>query len=218
MRKTIFVIEEKYHIYNRGVDKRNIFEDKEDLIRFLQSMKEFNSTESIGSIHGNSFKSLEIKSTKLKLVRFVAYCLNQNHYHFILEPLVENGVQKFMHKIATGYTNFFNEKYKRTGSLFQGKYKSIHIGTNDYLLHLSVYINFNNLVHENLNKSWLLQLPFSSLGEYAKQVKKDAFCDTSVILNQYSSRVEYMRTAQSVLFDIINRKKAQKELQDLIIE
>src|SRR3989338_10441959 len=150
MRKTKFATGEFYHIYNRGVDKRNIFEDPEDFWRFLESMKEFNREDAIGSlyaINNDKEKFRGSASKNKKLVNFVAYCLNQNHYHFILEPLVEGGIQKFMHKLSTGYTMYFNDKNKRAGSLFQGRYKSIHIDSNEYLLHLSVYVNLNDKVH-----------------------------------------------------------------------
>src|SRR3989344_6008505 len=119
MRKMAFLPGEYYHIYNRGVDKRNIFSDKKDLGRFFQSMKEFNTKNPIGSLYENSF---------------VNYCLNPNHYHFLLTPLVEKGVEKFMQRLGTGYTMYFNERNKRSGSLFQGKFKSKHINSNEYLL------------------------------------------------------------------------------------
>jgi len=98
--------------------------------------------------------------------------LNQNHYHFILEPLVDDGIQKFMHKLSTGYTNYFNEKYKRNGSLFQGKYKAVHINSDEYLLHLSVYVNLNYKVHRSLNKKWMENLPISSFDEYIGKTRR----------------------------------------------
>src|ERR1700686_1992234 len=136
-RKVNLVEGEYYHIYNRGVDKRNIFSDKSDLQRFLQSMKEFNTLDPIGSLYENSFikkKELrgELGGSSSKLVQFVAFCLNPNHYHFILTPLAEKGIEKFMQRLGTGYTMYFNEKNKRSGSLFQGKFKSKHINSNAY--------------------------------------------------------------------------------------
>ena len=95
MRKTKFATGEFYHIYNRGVDKRNIFEDPEDFWRFLESMKEFNREDAIGSLYALNNDKEKFRgsaSKNKKLVNFVAYCLNQNHYHFILEPLVEGGI------------------------------------------------------------------------------------------------------------------------------
>jgi len=217
MRKTQFAKGEYYHIYNRGVDKRSIFEDKEDTLRFLQSMKEFNCVEPNGGIFIQSLKKNKFGNSVPKLVNFIAYCLNQNHFHFILEPLIDNGVQKFMHKLALGYTNYFNEKYARSGSLFQGRYKAIHIETNEYLLHLSVYVNLNDRVHGDLNKKWLLDLPFSSLAEY-QGIRKNKFCTTDMVLAQYKSNTDYCQYANSTLRGIMERKNSLKELEDLLIE
>ena len=116
MRNIKFSVGEFYHIYNRGVDKREVFMDKDDLSRFIFCMFLFNKEQPVGSIYLNSLQnkkqlrssaSHKVSENK-KLVNFVAYCLNQNHYHFILEPLVEDGIQKFMHRLSTGYTNYFH--------------------------------------------------------------------------------------------------------------
>src|SRR4051812_33091994 len=133
MRKTDLVTGEHYHIYNRGVDKRSIFEDRQDLERFYQSIKEFNSLEPIGSIFENSFE--KERNTK-KLVDIVCYCLNHNHFHFILRQRSENGISEFMKRLG-GYTWYFNNRHKRSGALFQGVFKSSHIDSDEYLLHAS---------------------------------------------------------------------------------
>ena len=87
MKRPHFTTGEYYHIYNRGVDKRKIFSDNYDLARFLQCMDEFNSVSPIGSIYENSFlnESVRLKRKSKALVEFVAYCINPNHYHFILK-------------------------------------------------------------------------------------------------------------------------------------
>ncbi len=215
MRKIPIIIGEYYHIYNRGVDKRSIFVDKQDALRFLQSMELFNNEENIGSIYRDSRKD-PVRSRAPKLVKFIVYCLNQNHYHFILKSLVENGIQKFMHRLGTGYTNFFNEKYKRSGSLFQGKYKAVHIKTNEQLLHGGAYVNINDRVHLDLNESWMQEIPFSSLQEY--QGLRTGICDTSIILDQYASREEYCNGLEGILADILKRKDQEKSLKKLLLE
>jgi len=119
---------EFYHIFNRGVDKRNIFSEEYDIYRFLKSMELFNSTEPIGSIYEKTFTDKKFgrptsKSDKSdKLVEFVCFCLNPNHYHVILEQITEGGISELMKRLGGGYTKYFNEKYKRTGSLFQGRF------------------------------------------------------------------------------------------------
>ncbi len=218
MRKTQFEPENYYHIYNRGVDKRSIFQDKEDLARFLECMNDFNTEEATGGLFQLSFtKDKSLRGSTSKLVRFVSYCLNQNHYHFILEPLVQDGIQKFMHRIATGYTMFFNEKYDRSGALFQGRYKSVHVENNAYLLHLSVYVNLNNRVHLGLNEPWIEELQFSSFKEYSG-VNTNNFCEKGIILDQFNSREDYLKYAEDTLPGIIKRKQDDKSLKYLLIE
>lgn len=218
MRKIKFSTEEYYHIYNRGVDKRSIFKDKNDLKRFLDCMNIFNSVEISGGLH---LSSLVERNGSLapapRLVTFIAFCLNQNHYHFILKPHVDNGIQKFMHRLSTGYTNFFNGKYERNGSLFQGPYKVVHIETNEQLLHTSIYVNLNDRVHGDLNEKWLLELSFSSYAQY-KAGDKKGFCDISAVIDQYEEASKYTKNAESVLIDILVRKERQKEVRKMIIE
>lgn len=221
MRKTKFATKEFYHIYNRGVDKRDIFMDSNDVARFLVCISIFNTKDPVGSVHENSFRgnkqlgSLAPKSGKL--VNFVAYCLNQNHYHFILEPLVDDGIQKFMHRLSTGYTNYFNEKYKRSGSLFQGTYKATHIDSNEYLLHLSVYINLNFKIHKGLNKEWMRKLSISSFKEYTEKVMKP-FCKKDIVLEQFNSTKEYKNFCEETLPEILRKKKEAKELKYMMID
>ena len=208
IRKVNFTAGEFYHIYNRGVDKRDIFSDFFDLRRFFQSMVEFNTTEPIGSIFENNFKKdKELGSLASKLVNFIAYCLNPNHFHFILEEVSEKGVEKMMHRIGTGYTKYFNNRYKRNGSLFQGTFKARHINPNEYLLHSSVYVNLNN--HEKLLGSLAskFKLSKSSWGEY---IGHDAdFCKKDIILGQFRENKEYEEFALSSLDDIVARKEAE---------
>lgn len=217
MRKTPFVNGEIYHVYNRGTDKRIIFSDNEDIERFIQSMEEFNVVEPIGSIYENSFilKSnhsvLKSHSKKGKLVNFIAYCLNPNHYHFLLEQVVDRGIEKFMQRIGNGYTKYFNNKNERSGSLFQGKFKSIHIDSNEYLLHVSVYVNLNDRVHElghSMSKFKIIKSR-SSWGEYIRDSNtSDGFCKKDIILEQFKNINDYRSFAESSLeFTLSHRGK-----------
>jgi putative transposase len=212
MRKTQFVNNEYYHIFNRGVDKREIFSDQNDLSRFFQSMCEFNTIEPIGSIFENSFRNVALGGSAAnseKLVNFVCYCLNPNHYHFVLEQVAENGTQKFMHRLGGGYTWYFNNKNKRSGSLFQGKYKSIHINTNEYLLHVSAYVNLNDRVHPLGGSA--AKLAMSSWKEYL-QNSKEGFCNKDIVLKQFNTIEEYKSFAEDSLKSIRERKELEKLL------
>ena len=89
MRKQQIITGEYYHIYNRGVDKRDIFGDRKDLLRFVESVKEFNKIEGIISLA--NLRKTEIKSRPASdpLVAIVVYCFNPNHFHFVLKQLVD---------------------------------------------------------------------------------------------------------------------------------
>ncbi|MCK5060208.1 MAG: transposase [Candidatus Pacebacteria bacterium] len=217
MRKITFSLGEFYHIYNRGTDKRAIFKEKNDLLRFFQSMENFNTKDPVGSIYEQSFLKEIQKKPKKPLVNFVAYCLNPNHYHFVLEPKVEQGVEKFMHRIGTGYTKYFNAKYQRTGVLFQGKFKASHIDSNEYLLHLSAYVNLNNKVHQLGSRA--SKLVKSSWDEYTKAgFQGESICEKDIILEQFGSRDEYSEFARDSLPQMLERKKEEKEMQKLLID
>jgi|SRR3989344_7059279 len=208
MRKTPLVTGEHYHIFNRGVDKRDIFLDYDDLNRFYKSVQIFNSVEPIGSIFETSFETWRSdRQVEDKLVEIVAYCLNPNHFHLLLKQVVDNGISEFMKRIG-GYTWYFNNKYSRTGSLFGGKFKSLHIDTNEYLLHVSVYINLNSRL---ANKK--LSLSKSSWEEYISD--STGICNPSIVLEQYTNKDAYKKFATSSFEDIVVRKEQEKELQYL---
>src|SRR3989344_5787482 len=104
MKKPQFVTGEFYHIYNRGNNKRPVVLKPFDLQRFLQSMVEFNVSGPIGSIYAKSFeKSNQLSGSttrSAKLVDFVCYALNSNHFHFLVRQLVDGGIVEIMHKIG----------------------------------------------------------------------------------------------------------------------
>lgn len=204
---------EIYHIFNRGVEKRETFLDSEDFSRFFQSMNEFNTEKPIGSIFENQFTDKKLGSLAPKLVEFVAFCLNDNHFHFVIKQNLDNGINKFMQKLGTGYTNYFNNKYKRSGSLFQGSYKAAWIDSNEYLLHLSAYVNLNNEVHRLGSLA-----PKSSWGEYVEGAS--GFCDEGkkIILEQFGNAEKYKEFAESSLEDILKRRSEDEGLDKLLIE
>ncbi len=166
MRKQPLVTSEYYHIYNRGVDKRDIFSDKKDLHRFVESISEFNRVEVIVSL-ANLRKTNQIAPKALSgnpLVAISAYCLNPNHFHFVFKQLVDGGIAKFMQKLQAGYTSYFNIKNSRTGSLFQGTFKSHLIGNENYFNKIIGYTNKNYKIH-NIPKH-KMNLVFASDYEY----------------------------------------------------
>ena len=135
---------ELYHVYNRGVDKRVVFNNKSDYLRFYLSLAYFNNQE-----RAETFNSAKLKFADRKepLVYIHSYALLPNHFHLLIEPLVDTGLSEFMKRVSNGYTAYFNEHNERSGSLFQGKYKRVHIGSDEYKNYLLAYINENHTVH-----------------------------------------------------------------------
>jgi len=212
MRKIQFANDEYYHICNRGVDKRKVFLNKKDYLRFLAGMVEFNDIELTGNLHPKrsfdeirSFAS-EVLGKREPLVEIVAYCLNPNHYHLILKQLQERGIEKYMHRLGTSYTKYFNIKDERSGALFQGVFKAAHIDSNEYLLHASVYVNCNSEIHGiGETESY----PWSSFSEYAGG--EDGLCDKSSVLGQFKDGADYAKFAKSNLPEIKARKEIELE-------
>jgi putative transposase len=144
-KKTVpIIVGGMYHVYNRGVDKRVVFEDKQDYLRFYQSLAYFNTLDSTNNFI--SAKRMYRKDFE-PLVKIKSYCLLPNHFHLLIESVSDSGLSEFMKRVSAGYTSFFNEKYKRSGSLFQGTFKRKLIGSDEYKNYLIAYINENYVVH-----------------------------------------------------------------------
>jgi len=218
-RKEAFTNGEFFHVYNRGVDKRIIFTDEHDIRRFFQSMVEFNAADPIGSLYENAFNKLggETPKSRKRLVNIIAYCLNPNHFHIILEQLTDGGISEFMKRLGGGFTNYFNNRYKRSGALFQGVFKDVHIDTNEYLLHVSAYVNLNDRVHKLGGETPKLVESMSSWGEYTNENIK-GMCEKKIILEQFRNRDEYKELALSSLESIIKRKDDLKGIGDFLLE
>jgi len=142
-----------YHILSRGVDKRKIFSDDKDYLRFIHDLFEFNDIESPTNLNYFFKKNSMViarpyihdKRPRKLLVEILTFCLMPNHYHLLLRPRFDNGITKFMKKLNMGYARYFNEKYKRSGTLFEGRYKSISVKNEAHFIHLPFYIHLNPL-------------------------------------------------------------------------
>jgi putative transposase len=224
-RKTELANGEFYHVYNRGVDKREVFSDDSDFQRFLIILREFNCQDAIGSLyekslrekkHGSSTPFGGIELPVPELVEIIAYCLNPNHYHLILKQNSGKRIQKFMQKIGTGYTNYFNKKYKRSGALFQGRFKSIHVDSNEYLLYLSAYVNRNNFIHGygNNESEWKYCSVLDYLGK-----RNGTLCNKDIILDQFKTNGSSTPTGyEEFLNGNALHLKNKKEIERYLLE
>ncbi len=123
-----FIENSNYHIFNRGINKQDIFLDEKDyyffetylsiyLLPIRQVLKKYPDI------------PLRLHSKNLsKDVELLEYCLMPNHFHLTLKQKTKNGISKLMKQITNAYTLFFNQKNKQTGSLMQGRFKAVPIG------------------------------------------------------------------------------------------
>lgn len=202
MRNLQFVPENIYHIYNRGVEKRDIFLKDNDKWRFLQGLALFNDEKTSSNIlwqlekkrGGVTLKVLKeffinSISERNNLIRILAYCLMPNHFHLLIEEVKQTGISRFMHKLGVGYTGYFNKKYERDGALFQGTFKATVISKEDYLKYLLIYINVVNpgqLIEPNLKKEGVKNV---------KEVMK--FAEQYI----WSTNLEYLGRRNSIIIE-----------------
>lgn len=144
----IYIENGYYHAYNRGVEKRIIFEDDKDYRVFLNLLKAYLSPENSQNKHpliGTNYLPTRIRVLKsfYGQVVLISYCLMPNHFHFLLKQTKLKAMAEFMKALCTTYSMYFNKRYGRVGTLFQGTYKAVNIETEPYLLHLSRYIHLN---------------------------------------------------------------------------
>ena len=170
-REAIFTAQGYYHVYNRGHNKQAIFYDAKDYQRYLKRLREY----------------LEKHE-----VTVLAYCLMPNHLHLILCQDGDESIDRFIHRLHTAYTMYFNIKYERVGAVFQGKFKAKIIDTDEYLLHVSRYIHINPVELFGSQPQGpalsvgLASYPWSSYWEYVEN-RSNPLCDSMIIRNYFSN-------------------------------
>jgi len=141
-RKIEFAEGEYYHVYSRGVERRKIFMDEDDYERFTRLLYAANSTMPVhlGRRQGVALADIPRGGP---IVAIGAWCLMPNHFHLLLKEIKENGISEFLHKLLTAYSMYFNIKYQRKGSLFEGPFSAKHLDSDRYLKHQYAYIHLN---------------------------------------------------------------------------
>lgn len=219
-RSTPLVQGEYYHIFNRGVAYQNIFRNKRDYDRFLLSLHyyQFNSI----PIRLSKFLQIPLKerseifcniiNSDEKIIDLIAYCLMPNHFHLLIKQNTGNGISRFLRITINSYAKYFNTKYKRAGSLFQGMFKAVRIETEEQLLHVSRYIHLNPLVSHIVEEKNLLAYPWSSLSEYI--TNKAYVCNPEPILTHFSKKQSY----RQFVLDQADYGKELESIKHLIID
>lgn len=212
-----------YHIYNRGVEKRNIFQDRKDYIFFLHLLKtglsesEKNKDNTpldlklLGSdsMQGPTLKRMLLRPRKnfFKEIDLLCYCLMPNHFHFLVRQQSPRSITEFIRSISTSYSMYFNKKYHRVGSLFQGKFKAIDIRDENYLLWISRYIH--------RNPANFLTYPYSSYGDF--QGNRNTVWLNSSLLLEYFSPAKFRQTSNYQKF-VEDKIEVPIDLESLAID
>ena len=219
MREVKIAPNEYYHILNRGVAKRKIFLDKRDRVRFLFLILHFQSPVTFKNIgrHTKNFVKHSVfnidKEQKEEIIenRFVeltTFCLMPNHFHLIVKENGDSGIACYMQRVLNSYTKYFNTKYKKSGHLFQGPYKAVHVVKNFQLLHLSAYI------HKNPQEmpGWegkAEKYPWSSCQDFGIKNRWDRLIVPEIIMEQFDAKNSYQNflktsTAKDVEHSVFN--------------
>lgn len=213
-----------YHLYNRGVEKRIIFEDEQDYGVFLSYLKNYLLPKNTNNLQEKLAdpkitwveKDQIIRQLRLNNffgeIELLAYCLMPNHYHLLVRQKSEVVIDYFMRSLNTRYVVYFNKRYQRVGPLFQGVYKAVLVETDEQLTHLSAYIHRNPIdskptyVQKGLSLQKLTSQP-SSLPEYLR-IRRTQWLNEKIILGYFSVSnklvsyenfvLGYMKTAPAI--------------------
>jgi len=178
-----------YHAYNRGVEKRNIFLDQKDYHVFLNLLKIYLSPIDEAKKELNTIfpdKRNRIRKTFVNEIEIHSFCLMPNHFHLLIYQNSLTAMTEFLRCVSTSYAMYFNKKYKRVGSLFQGVYKAVIVLQDEYLLHLSRYIHRNPLKLTGCNPVNLHEYPYSSFSTYFNPSQRP-WITTDFVLNYFES-------------------------------
>lgn len=204
---------EYYHLYTRGVGKKDIFLDDRDYVRLLFCMLHFQYNENFHKISGLVTNFLHHKSFKFgrrvapeesnREVEIIAFVLMPNHIHIIALELNPGGIARMMQRALGGYAKYFNTKYKVSGHLFQGAYNAVHISNNTQLLHTTAYLHRNpRELHGWKNKE--AEYEWSSLSDFIGANRWGKLLKPEIVLAQFSEKSTY--------HNFVNKSSAKDDL------
>jgi putative transposase len=166
-----------YHVYARGSNRQRIFREPADFEKFL---KLFGRYLSLAETHNTAGRSFPNFYNKLELLSF---CLMPNHFHLLVYQRQQGSMTEFMRSLLTSYSMYFNKKYKRSGPLFESRYKASLISDESYLEHITRYIHLNP-------RQWR-DYEYSSLPYYLQQVT-DEWIVPGRILSMFADTQDYL--------------------------
>lgn len=204
-----------YHILNRTIGKTDLFPKESYYHRFILLLRYYRYKDL--PYRFSTFMSLSPKQQRKlwnefkkseKLVKIITYCCMKTHFHLLLKQEIKNGISNFIGKLSNSYAKFFNNRLDRKGPLFEGRFKSVLIESEEQLLHLSRYIHLNPYSAGAVcNVEDLVNYEYSSFKEYLVKTENQ-FCDKEIILG-------YFKNIQKYKEFVVNRGVYQRELQKI---
>lgn len=184
-----FTDESVYHIFNRGVDKRVIFQGEEDYHLFLYYLYIYITPLERVLRRYHDLPIRLFQKNLAKQVDLLCYCLMPNHFHLMVRQREKGGVSQLMKQLSNAYTHYFNLKYSRAGALFEGAFKAVVIPTDELLMHTSRYIHLNPVV------SGLSREPEYAWSSYKEYIDESTLnlCNTKPILDLFASVYAYKK-------------------------
>lgn len=200
---------EYYHVFNRGVEKRIIFENNSDKERFQKLLYLCNServvhfSELPDIYRGPSIYELERNEP---IVSVGAYCLMGTHFHLLFREINSGGISQFMKKLITAYAMYFNIRNRRSGALFESRFRAQHIISDVHLKYLYSYIHLNPAEHiepnwkdegiKNLTRTtqYLMGYQYSSFLDYGGIKRPQAsILKTTDFPNYFRRQTDFIR-------------------------
>jgi putative transposase len=221
-RKVPLVTDEFYHILNRGVASQRVFSNAWHYKRMLGLIKYYQHVNTPGrystfnALPNNKKNNIYFDMDKHseKFIKIFSYCLMPTHLHLLVKQTYDEGISFFMSKLTNSYTKYFNSRMNRKGPLFQGKFKSVRIITEEQFLHVSRYIHlnpFSSHVVKTLDE--LLKYRYSSLPEYLQNGNFN-ICETELVLSQFGCTEDY----KEFVLDQADHQRQLEFIKHLVIE
>jgi len=158
-----------HHIYNRGVNRQDIFLGEDNMLFFLKRLRKYFAND---------------------MAEIVAYCLMPNHYHLLVWIKSADFSATVMQPLGVSYTKAINKQHNRVGPLFQGPFRAIQVGSTEHLLQLARYIHLNPIAAGLVSRpeDWLYSSYRDTIG-----LRNGTLANPQIILEHFSSAKAYQK-------------------------
>lgn len=202
---------EIYHVMNRGVNHMEIFPNEEDYKTFYYYLYIY-----IAPKHFvlKKYPNLPIRLQHKNLcneIELLAYCLMPNHFHLLIKIHKKDALSKLMKQLTNAYAEYFNKRYKHSGPVVEGRYKAVHVETDEQLVHVSRYIHLNPLIAGLVTN--IKHDRWTSYSDYISNHSSE-ICSTDLILSQFPTKRAY----ELFVLDHINYAKQLNVVKHLLLE